>query len=335
MNNFYFDYNKILSYNALINIIIGERGVGKTYGATKLVVNDFLKNKNEFAYIRRYKPELKLAIPNFFQAINNNCEFKNNLYTKGNHFYCDNEIFGYGMTLATAQDLKSVNFSQVRTIIFDEFIIEEGQKKFYLKNEVFTFLNLIETISRLRDVRIFMLANAGSLTNPYFLFFDITLPYNNDIKLFKDNTILLQYIKNEKYRNIKKQTRFGKLIAGTDFEDYAINNKFINDNKNFIEHKTGSAKFSFAFIFQNETFGVWTDYKNSKMYISTDYYQNTPFMFATTVDDHNMNTMFLNNAKKYSCWKYLIDNYNLGNLRFENTKIKNITMKLIKNIILK
>lgn len=208
MNNIYFDYNKIISYNALINFIIGERGVGKTYGATKLVVNDFLKNKNEFAYIRRYKPELKLAIPNFFQAINTNHEFKNNLYTKGNKFYCDDEIFGYGMTLATAQDLKSVNFSKVKTIIFDEFIIEEGQKKFYLKNEVFTFLNLIETISRSRDVRILMLANAGSLTNPYFLFFDITLPYNNDIKLFKDNTILLQYIKNEEYREVKKQTRF-------------------------------------------------------------------------------------------------------------------------------
>ena len=50
------------------------------------------------------------------------------------------------MTLATAQDLKSVNFSGVKTIIFDEFIIEEGQKKFYLKNEVFTFLNLLESI---------------------------------------------------------------------------------------------------------------------------------------------------------------------------------------------
>ena len=28
----YYDYNKILSYNVPINIIIGERGVGKSYG---------------------------------------------------------------------------------------------------------------------------------------------------------------------------------------------------------------------------------------------------------------------------------------------------------------
>lgn len=61
------------------------------------------------------------------------------------------------MTLSTAQDLKSSNFSKVKYIIFDEFIIEEGQKKYYLNNEVFIFLNLIETIARLRDVKIFLL----------------------------------------------------------------------------------------------------------------------------------------------------------------------------------
>ena len=31
----YYDYNKVLSYNAFFNFIIGERGVGKTYGWKK------------------------------------------------------------------------------------------------------------------------------------------------------------------------------------------------------------------------------------------------------------------------------------------------------------
>ena len=196
MSNMYYDYQQILSYNALLNLLIGERGVGKTYGATKFVVDDFKKRGNEFAYIRRYKSELKKSVPNFFSAVNSNNEFPNNhLYSKGNNFYCDDVNFGYAMTLATAQDLKSVNFSKVKTIIFDEFIIEEGQKKYYLKNEVFIFLNLIETISRLRDVRVFMLANSASSTNPYFLYFDLTLPYNNDIKLFKEDIDAKEWVK--------------------------------------------------------------------------------------------------------------------------------------------
>lgn len=286
---------------------------GKTYGASKMVVNKFLKKNEQFAYIRRYKPELKKAVPQFFEALQNNNEFPNHrLYSKNNKFYCDDEIIGHAMTLSTAQDLKSSNFSKVSTIIFDEFIIEEGQKKYYLPNEVIIFLNLIETIARMRDIKIFMLANPANIyTNPYFLYFDLTLPFNNDIKLFKDNMILLQYMRNEEYREAKRQTKFGKLISGTSFEDYAINNKCLNENKNFIEKKSGSAKFSFAFIYKNETFGVWNDYQNGKIYVSFDYYKNSPVIFATTLEDHSPNTLLLSRARNYKCWKIFIENFNM------------------------
>ena len=66
---------------------------GKTYGASIMVINRFLKKGEQFAYIRRYKPELKKAVPNFFQALQNNNEFKDHLLSsKGNTFYCDGEI---------------------------------------------------------------------------------------------------------------------------------------------------------------------------------------------------------------------------------------------------
>ena len=48
----YYDYNRILSYNAYLNILIGERGVGKTYGASKFVTSQFLKKRRR---IRLYK----------------------------------------------------------------------------------------------------------------------------------------------------------------------------------------------------------------------------------------------------------------------------------------
>ena len=47
----------------------------------------------------------------------------------GYKFYCDDTICGYAMKLSTAQDLKSSNFNKVKTIIFDEFIIEERSEK--------------------------------------------------------------------------------------------------------------------------------------------------------------------------------------------------------------
>lgn len=214
MFSLYYDIHHILSYNALLNILIGERGVGKTYSVSKFSIEDFKKRDNQFAYIRRYKPEIRQAVPRFFDALKDNNEFPNDhLYNKSNTFYCNDQICGHAMTLSTAQDLKSSNFSKVKNIIFDEFIIEEGQKKFYLQSEVDVFLNLIETIARLRDVRIFLLGNAVTSTNPYFLYFNLTLPYNNDIKTFRDGTILLQYMQNLEYREVKSKSRFGQLVS--------------------------------------------------------------------------------------------------------------------------
>ena len=48
----FYDFNKLLSYNALLNFVIGERGVGKSFGAKKFVISDYL-NGNEF---RIYPP---------------------------------------------------------------------------------------------------------------------------------------------------------------------------------------------------------------------------------------------------------------------------------------
>ena len=295
-------------------------------------MKQFIKTGDEFAYIRRFKTELKEAVPNFFDPLINNKEFKNKLYHKGNKFYCDDKVCGYAMTLSTAQNLKSSNFDKVKFIIFDEYLIEEGQHH-YLKNEVVNFLGLIETIARMRDVKIFMLANAVSVTNPYFLYFDLHLPYNNDIITFKDGLILVQYMKNEEYRKAKKQTKFGKLVQGTSFEKYAIDNQFILDNKSFIMKKLGSSKFTFAFTYKSETFGVWFDYNNGLIFVSNNYDKNTPYMFACTLKDHKENTMFIKQAKKYSCWKLFIDNYELGNVRFENIKIKNICQEIIKMLL--
>lgn len=310
---------------------------GKTYGAVKFVTKQFINKNEQFCYIRRYKSDLKKGAKTFFTSVKANKEFENhNLSVKHDTFYCDGDICGYAMTLSTAQDLKSANFDGVKNIIFDEFIIDEGQKKYYLTNEVETFLNLIETISRMRNVRVFLLGNAGNvITNPYFLYFDMNLPYNSDIKTFKDGLILLQYMENLEYRKAKSETRFGRLVKGTSYEKYAIENQDTHLNKNFIEHKGQTAKFSFAFIYNNETFGVWFDYSQGKVFVSNNYLKDTPYKFATTLKDHSENTMFLNSARKYGCWRTFIENYQLGNVRFENQKIKNITTELIKKLLCK
>ena len=74
---------------------------------------------------------------------------------------------------------------------------------------------IFDSIIRNRsNIKIFILMNAveGLEFSPLFSFFDLRLPYNNDIKLFKDNLVLVQYMNNEEFRKERQETLIGKLM---------------------------------------------------------------------------------------------------------------------------
>lgn len=328
----YYDYDKLLSYGALLNFVIGERGVGKSYGAKKLIINDFLKNGNEFVYLRRYKTELKTSVPRFFDDINANEEFiEHKLKVKGSEFMIDDKVAGYAIPLSTANILKSTSYAKVKTIIFDEFIIDKGCYS-YLRNEVTQLLDIIETIGRLRDVRVLFLGNAISISNPYFSYFNLDLPYNSDFKTFKKGLIVVNYIKNEAYREVKKSSRFGKLIEGTEYGKYAIDNEWLRDSKSFIAKKSKDAKVFSTVIINNHKYGVWRDYKAQISYVSNDFDPLNPCVFAIDKKDHNETTTLIS-ARRSPWFKILIDSYRNGCLCFESQKIKNDVMDILNKVL--
>ena len=118
MNNIYYNYDKILSYNALLNFIIGERGVGKSYGAKLYVAKNFIKKGEEFVYIRRYKTEVQSAMMKqnvgiFFDQIKNDDAVKNHdLSNKKDTMYIDKKICGYAIPLSIANILKSSTYEK-------------------------------------------------------------------------------------------------------------------------------------------------------------------------------------------------------------------------------
>lgn len=168
---------------------------------------------------------------------------------------------GYAIPLSTANILKSSTFEKVGLIIFDEFLITRSTYH-YLPNEIIQFAELLETIIRLRpNIKILLLGNAISISNPYFDFFGLSLPYKSQFKTFKNNMILVHYSKNKKYQEVKQNSLLGRLFENTDYGDYAFKNEFLEDNNSFIHKKTPNAKFNFILQINNRLYGVWTDYK--------------------------------------------------------------------------
>ena len=345
----YWNLRRTLTHNMLINVIVGNRGGGKSFGAKEWAIDNFISRGEQFGYIRRYKDDLKEPMIQFFKDIEYkypDYEFK----TDTKYFYIrlkpadekekwtEKDIAGYGFTLSTANNKKSISYPNITTLIYDEFLIDKGNQR-YLTNEPIALLNLYETIARPgtehKRVILFMLANALSITNPYFLFWDLKMPEKQDKNgkwIWKHPTrpILVEDVRNEKFIDRKKNTEFGSLISGTTYEGYSIDNKFLLDNDTFIESKSPKAKYYFTFVYLEHTLGVWADFNEGKMYVSKAVDPNYPLVYSITMKDHKPNTMFLKNKNRAGHFKVFLENYKLGNVRFESINIKNITYEVIK-----
>lgn len=323
----YYNNHKLISYNGLFNFIIGERGVGKTFSFKEFCTDQFLKNGSQFIYIRRYKTELEKSmmkgkVPCFYESLKNLDKYKDvELNNTANNILVNKKLAGVAISLTTALILKSVEFTKVKYIIFDEFMIIKGSPYHYLKNEIMQFLELYETISRLKDVRVFFLGNAISTTNPYFTYFDIRLPYNSNFVTYKNGLIVIEYIKNLAYRETKKKSRFGKLIEDTEYAKYAIDNIMYEDTKSFLKKKPNNVRYLFTIYLQSKYYGCWIDDVNNEIFISKDYNPTSKNIYAMTKDDLIPNSILL--YKWHFYYHNLISYFNSSKLFFDNTKTKN------------
>ena len=325
----YYSYNKVLSYHAMVNFILGERGVGKSYNLKTYLLNKFKKKGKQFIYLRRYDTELKKSLKDdeFFKDVGNDPMFTDDeFYVRGEKLYMNDKVCGYAIPLSKASIYKSVPFPDVDTIMFDEFLIDNATYH-YLPDEPEKLLDFIETVGRLRDIQVFCLGNSISIVNPYFDYFNISLPYNNDIKTFKNGLILINYIRNEAYRKVKKESKFGTLIDGTKYGEYAIDNKFLKDNNNFIRKKNPNSKFFFNIIINSHTYGVWMDYDSNDMYISKQHNDNHPVTITFNYKDHSENTIMLKSKSVF--FQNLVSHYMNGNLYFDNITIKSDITSLV------
>ena len=343
MAKYHYDYDKICGFNGTFNFVVTSRGLGKTYGGIKMCVKDFLKNGNEFIYLRRYKTEIDSSAKHLFDALNLNNEFPGyTLISQGNKFFIQKQPdeedsnpekiqIGYAIALSTANILKSTNFAKVRTIIYDEFLLGPGVFH-YLPSEVEAFLDFYETVARMRDVRVFFLGNAITQTNPFFSYWRLDLPYNSDFKTFKNGLIVVNYATNKDYTKAKKLTKFGQIIEGTHYSQYAVENDWLKDDNAFIEKKQGMCRNVSVIKLRGKMYGVWYNRDTRKCYISYDYDPSNICIFSFDTNDHDELTV-LANAKTHPFFKYVIDNYTIGNLWFEDINIKNTFLTVIMKAV--
>lgn len=304
----YLDFNYLMSFDALFTLVNAERGVGKTYGFKKHAINNFIKNRKKFVYVRRFESELQ-EINTFFDDILlkerrlQEHEFK----VKDNRFLMDGAEIGFYLPLTKAQQFKSMPFVDYDLILFDEYIIDDNTHH-YIANEINIFYNLCETIFRMNDFKAFLFGNSANLLNPYNIHFDFfDLPYSKNHLWNKKLDAVYIYAQNKAYQDYKSHTRFGRAVKSTNYGKFAIENKFYGDNADMVEKKKDCFYFC-SIKLKEATLHFYKSNRLNRLYASSKKlnYDNIK-LYSFYADDYSFDVTITRSIKT---------NYHLKNILF-------------------
>lgn len=318
----WYDKQMLLSHNKIMNMVLSNRGGGKTFHFTRWGIDDFKKTGHQTMWVRRYRTELDEMLENekFFDAVR---EYYPNdeLSIEGDLGYVNGEVAFHFVPLSTSRQLKSNNYPFINKIIYDEFIIDKGRIT-YLKAEVEVFLDLYETVARTRDnVRAVLLANSVTVVNPYFLFWNIKPDTNKRFTV--KGQVCVELFTDSDFVSMKKRSRFGQLVAGTRYSGYAIDNKWLLDTETFIEEKSPKAEFMLAMKYNGIYYGFWVDYHKGLIYVNRQYDPSSYSLFCLNKDDHEANLLLIKSLSDSKRVQRIVFAFRNGLLRFSDMQVKN------------
>lgn len=357
----YYNGDKIRSYNAKLNFIIGGRDIGKTFDFKGWDLKRSVRLNSPFIYLRRYKTELqKIDKDSFFKekllqktfksftmkskdVSTGNCNivfttsdsfgllnnsYNDNKLTIGNRgININNRPICYFKTLSGASDVKGTDYDNVNKILFEEFIIDEKDKyKRYLKNEVHNLLNFAD--SCIRDTpnpQIFLLGNHGNFNNPYFNY----IGYNDTGKRFtyiKDKNAVVENLAGVKFK--KAVNAFGDVIAGTELEKYVKGEDFQIKNVANIEKISGK-KVDLCCIYINSFY--LRIMKNPKYFYISDGYNGLDILSSNINDVQQNNFTFVHRLTPIV--KSLVRAYYMNKVFYSSLKVKTHFDEFISDFI--
>lgn len=260
----YVDWEYIYQRSNPFCFLIGGRGTGKTYGGLLEAVKRYRKTGEEFIFMRRTQKQLDMVTRpayNPFRPINNkekwSCPYVG-FYPEGLGLYGIYDLYhqddaktpetgdrlGYGLALSTISNLRGFDASGVGSIIFDEIIPEEHERK--IQFEGTAFLNAYETINRNREldgippVKAFLLANSNALYSPILIELELVSTISKMLKKglyenhFENRGISIYLLNNSLISKQKKSTALYK-VAGKNYSDMAIYNTFASLDNPYIK----------------------------------------------------------------------------------------------------
>ena len=332
----YYSYDKIMSYNATYNFIVGPRGNGKTYGAKRLAIRAWIKKGWQFIYLRRYRDEIR-GRGTFFADIA--YEFPDwDFRVQGMEAQAaptvtrdekkrEWQTIGYFMTLSTSQARKSEAYPNVRYILYDEFIIEKSSIR-YLPNEPKIMNDLYSTIDRYNDrVRVLFMANTISVMNPYFLEYEIRPDQTTEIGTSHGGFIAWHFPDSEAFRGEVYATKFGRFIAQTEYAEYSVEGQFSDNHDGLLESKDPLARYRFTLETKYGRFSVWLNPFDNVYYLQEKRPKDET-VITLVPEKHNADSVLVKDNDKLV--QFLKTSFRKGRMFFDTPKTRNAFIEVFR-----
>ena len=250
----YYDIREKLPQLRAISIIIGGRGIGKTYSALRFLI----EQGEKFIYLRNTKEQIDTCGTDFgnpFKKLNTDFSWDLHIDKEGKHFVIRShedgkkgEAIGYAAALSTFENLRGVDLSDVKYVLFDEFI----ERRTLTFDQFSSFVSFYETVNRNRELegeeplKVIMLSNAQKLGNPILAGYQIIPVIERMLKqnqrVYKTRFLYIELPISE-VSDAKRKTANYQLIAGSQYAAEALDNEFAYDSffnigkKNILEYK--------------------------------------------------------------------------------------------------
>ena len=243
---------------AILNILFGGRGLGKTDSILKNRVLDSDADEtgqSKFIWLRDTAEVVKkIAAGNSLTApiAAHVKDFPNVTIEKSGSNYCfikdaktDNyRVLGYLAALSTFHNMRGISYEDVINITWDEFIPEEGT--IIKQHQGIIFLNMYESVNRNRElegkapVQIIFLSNSEDVYSEVLedlgvsgLIEDMVATGKND---YRDTDMWISFLSSQKFKEAKANTFIYRINKNDKFKQRALENKFTN-NQALIKRK--------------------------------------------------------------------------------------------------
>ena len=361
-NQMYYNWCKADSFDVPLNVVVGKRGIGKTFGLIKRANIEAIEKNIQYVYVVENKEQVKTLSQNagskFFEAliqyakehpkthngllykafVEGNASLDEDVYDetkaeaiiKGGAIRLNGNCIGYILAWDDFANLKRNNFSKdTKYIIIDEFmpeIVDINSMKISRK-----IISLIQSIARTRkDIKIYMMSNSLRRTDPILDKLECDDLQLGEARLISDKygpIAYVEYVNPADYvkLNEKQDESVAGRLAVLFKEDNLDKNIFRDDLTE--DEKIGSEPKPATLLCclhgeSSVRISITKDHKY--IYVTEDYGRNATKRFCVNKKYISPNVRYSDSYKDY-----LTNLYNRGMCKFESTAVKLIFLDIL------